>query len=153
MSTLSLWPCAPGAEDDGGPGGRRPGAAVCTPAEGDIGCSGLSGLPTGPGCSGTWPLPHQGVLQRVRPAAFTTDIRGAIHLRWKLRGLILIPSVMLINCISKLLYAMIVLKFCIYMYIVFPVFLTNRFPLIQISITLHTDEHLHVPLIQHIKNT
>lgn len=93
------------------------------------------------------------LLCHLRPAAFTTDIRGAIHLRWKLRGLILIPSVMLINCISKLLYAMIVLKFCIYMYIVFPVFLTNRFPLIQISITLHTDEHLHVPLIQHIKNT
>lgn len=53
-----------GTEDDRGPGGRRPGAALSVPAEGDTGGSGLSGLPAAPGCSGPWPLPHQSGLQR-----------------------------------------------------------------------------------------
>lgn len=58
--------CAAGAEDDWGPGGCRPGEAVCAPAEGDIGSSRLSGLPTGSGCSSPGPLPHPGGLQRDR---------------------------------------------------------------------------------------
>lgn len=63
---MLILPCAPGAEDGRGSGGSRPGAALCASAEGGTGGSGLSGLPTGPDCSGPWPLPHPGGLQRDR---------------------------------------------------------------------------------------
>lgn len=55
-----------GEEDDRGVGGCRQGTPLCAPAERGSGGSGLSGIPTGPGCPGPRPLPHQGGLQRFR---------------------------------------------------------------------------------------